>query len=89
MTIIGAVLIEVILLVLRVNLSLVGKVKYLQAIFEYARYGPKIGATSVNRFTSALVCSVVRVSGQSRQSMIAPESKVFDVYFASVERSVY
>ena len=53
MTIIGAVLIEVILLVLRVSLSLVGKVKYLQAIFEYARYGPKIGATSVNRFTSA------------------------------------
>jgi hypothetical protein len=33
MTMIGAVLIDVILLVVRVSLSLVGGVKYLQAIF--------------------------------------------------------
>ena len=55
MTMIGAVLIEVILFVARVNLSLVGAVKYLQAIFVYARYGPKIGAASVKRWASALI----------------------------------
>ena len=44
MTMMGAVLIEVILFVVRVSLSLVGGVKYLQAIFEYARYGPNTGA---------------------------------------------
>ena len=78
MTIMGAVFIEVILLVWRVNLSFVGGVKYLQAIFVYARYGPKIGAASVNLLASPLVSSMVRVSGQSRQSMMAPESSSLD-----------
>ena len=78
MTMMGAVLMAVILFVVRVNLSLVGGVKYLQAIFVYARYGPKIGAAVVKRLASALVSSMVRVSDQSRQSMIAPESRALD-----------
>lgn len=46
---IGAVLIDVILFVVRVSLSVAGGVKNLQAIFVYARYGPKTGARSVKR----------------------------------------
>ena len=37
MTMMGTLLIEVILLVVRHNLSFVGVVKYLQAVLEYAR----------------------------------------------------
>ncbi len=48
-----------------------------------------MGATSVNLLASALVSSVVRVSGQSRQSMIAPESNSLDAYVPSGDLSVY